>query len=99
MLISLIVFCVGLLGVSVFLVWKAPLLAEISTQREPEKDYILSAKEKIEEGVKKEVKGRIEELLQIVLSGLRRFLLRVERITTKWLYTLRRNRKKREEEK
>ncbi len=99
MLISLIVFFISLLGISVFLIWKAPLLAETFVHEEPEKDYILNAKEKIEEGVKKEIKGRAEELLQVILSKLRRFLVRVERTTTKWIYVLKRNKKKREEEK
>ncbi len=95
MVVSLIIFCISLLGILFFLIWKAPLLAKISSEKDSSNDFILNAKEKLEEGVRKEIKERFEELLQMILSNLRRFLVRVERITTKWLYTLRRKRKKR----
>ena len=99
MIISLIIFITSAIGILLFLIWKVPLLAKISSEKNPSSDFILNAKEKLEEGVKKEIKERFEELLHVILSNLRRFLVRVERITTKWLYTLRRKRKKRGEEK
>ncbi len=83
----------------VFLTSKAPLVAGLSEESNNENAFIIQAKEKIEEGVKKEVKERFEELLQRILSVVRRSLIKVEQTTTKWLFILRRKRKNREENK
>ena len=99
MIVSLIIFLIGLLSLFLFLTWKAPLVASISAIEDPTNDFIIVAKEKIEEGVKKEVKERFEEILQRILSSVRRFLIKVEQITTKWLFILKRKRKNKEENK
>ncbi len=96
MIVSFIVFCTGLLGIFLFLAWKAPVLTELSEKEDGKNDFILAAKEKLEEGVEKEVKERFEVFLQRFLSCLRRFLGKIEQLTTKWLYTLRRKRKEKD---
>jgi Na+-transporting methylmalonyl-CoA/oxaloacetate decarboxylase gamma subunit len=99
MIIFLSLFLLGVLMIFVFLLLKAPLVAGLSEETNSENDFIIQTKEKIEEGVKKEVKERFEELLQRILSVVRRFLIKVEQTTTKWLFTLKRKRKNREENK
>ncbi len=93
MLISFVIFCISFLSIILFIIWKVPVLAKLP-EEDTSKDFILVAKEKIEEGVKKEVKERFEDALQKVLSGIRKILIRIEKITTKSLYTLRRKRRK-----
>jgi Na+-transporting methylmalonyl-CoA/oxaloacetate decarboxylase gamma subunit len=99
MIISFSLFLLGVLIIFVFLALKAPLVAGLSEETNSENDFIIQTKEKIEEGVKKEVKERFEELLQRILSAVRRFLIKVEQTTTKWLFILKRKRKNREENK
>ncbi len=99
MIIAFIIFCLSFLGLVVFLIGKAPVLAGFSEQKDDSNDFIIAAKEKIEEGVKKEIRERVEEILHSTLSILRKIILRFEHITTKWLYALKRKRRKREENK
>jgi len=96
MLIPLILFFVSFFGIVFFLIWKVPLLVNLSQENNTQPDFIVTAKEKLEDGVKKEIKGKFEEFLQMVLSNLRRSIVKVDRITTKWLYTLKRRRKRKE---
>ncbi len=97
MVFGLIVFCLSVLGLFLFLTWKAPLVADLSEKENDKGDFILSAKEKLEEGIKKEVEEKFENFLQRVLSVIRKGIIKVEALTTKWLYTLKRKRKKKEE--
>ncbi len=99
MIISLLIFLTGLLSVFLFLTWKAPLVASLSDIKDPSNDFIIATKEKIEEGVKKEIKEKFEEMLKRILSSVRRFLIKVEQITTKWLFILKRKGKNKEENK
>jgi hypothetical protein len=99
MIISIIIFFLSLFLLFLFLVWKAPRVVRISEKESSANDFIVTAKEKIEEEVKKEIKESFENILQRILSSLRRFLIKIEQITTKWLFILKRKRKKREEHK
>ncbi len=98
MLASFVIFFIGALSVLLFLIWKVPVLVKLPEEKEEKKDFISSAKEKLEEGVKKEVNERFQNLLQKFLSDLRRITIKVEKTVTRWLYLLRRKRKKREKE-
>jgi Na+-transporting methylmalonyl-CoA/oxaloacetate decarboxylase gamma subunit len=99
MIISLIIFLFGLLFVFLFLTWKAPLVASLSDVEDSSNDFIIATKEKIEEGIKKEVKEKFEEMLKRILSSVRRFLIKIEQITTRWLFVLKRKGKNKEENK
>jgi len=99
MLVSFIIFCCSFLGVLFFLIWKAPVLAEVTESRAPAKDFVLVVREKIEEGVKRESKERFESFLKNILSVIRKSLLKIEQTTTKWLYTLKRKKKKKDNNK
>lgn len=99
MILSLFIFLFSFLAVVFFLLWKAPLVESLSNTDDPSNDFILATKEKIEESVKKEVKDRFEEVLKRILSSLRRFLIKIEQITTKWLFILKRKGKNKEEDK
>ncbi len=96
MIVFLVIFCLSLLGTFLFLTWKAPALVDFSEKDVDDKDFIVAAKEKLEESVKKEIRERFEEALGRMLSSLRKVIVKVERVTTKWLYTLKRKRKKRD---
>ncbi len=96
MIISLIIFCLSLLGIFLFLTWKAPALADFSEKDiDDDKDFIVTAKEKLEESVRNEVREGFEEALGRILSSLRKVIVKVERVTTKWLYTLKRRKRER----
>ncbi len=99
MIIVFIIFCLSFLAIVALLILKVPLLVDFPEKRDDSKDFIIAAKERIEEGVRKEVKERIEELLHSILSILRKVILKVEHVTTKWLYSLKNKRRKREEHK
>ncbi len=99
MILSLFIFLFSFLLVVFFLVWKVPLVASLSNMDDHSNDFIIATKEKIEESVKKEVKERFEEMLKRMLSSLRRFLIKIEQITTKWLFVLKRKGKNKEENK
>ncbi len=96
MLIGFILAFIGVVGIALFAISKVPLLLELS-----EKISIIDEekqiKERIEDKVKKEVKGIFEDFLQAVLQGVRKFVVKTEQITTKWLYNLKR--KKRDEKR
>jgi predicted PurR-regulated permease PerM len=99
MIVSILIFLFAFLSVVFFLMWKAPLVASLSSVDDPANDFIINTKEKIEESVKKEVKERFEEILKRILSSLRRFLIKIEQITTRWLFVLKRKGKNKEENK
>jgi len=97
MVISLVVFSLSFFGLIIFLFWKAPIVASMP-ERKNQKDFLVVAKEKFEEEVKREVGEKVDSFLQSSLSLFRKFLIRIEKITTKWLYKLKRKRKKKEKE-
>lgn len=93
MLIAFSLFFLGVIMIAGFVIYKVPLLKELS--EEPIKDdNSFLAKEKIEEKVKKEVKEIFEDFLHLILQTTRKIIIKIERITTKWLYLLKRKRKK-----
>ncbi len=93
MLIAFILFFLGIIVTAVFILHKVPLLNEIS-ESPVKSDNSFDTKEKIEEKVKKEVKEIFEDFLQLILQTTRKVIIKIERITTKWLYLLKRRRKK-----
>jgi len=96
MSIAIATFGVSIIAIFFIIIRRVPDIANLPEEDDYSKDIICTAKEKIEEGVEKEVKQRFEDMLQITLSYLRRFFSRIERTTTKWLYTLKRRRKNKE---
>ncbi len=99
MIFTTIIFFLGCLGIFFFLTWKAPLLVELSEKKDNSKDFVVVAKEKIEEGVRREIKENVEEILQRILCSVRRFLIKVEQGTTKWLFILKKKRRKKDNDK
>ncbi len=93
MLIAFILFFIGALGIAVFVIYKLPLLKDLSDEIPEEDNSVNSTKEKIEDKVKKEVKEILEDFLHLILQNTRKVILKIERITTKWLYLLKRKRK------
>ncbi len=93
MLIAFTIFFLGTIVIAVFVISKVQLLNELS--EEPSRDDIsIKAREKIEEKVKKEVKEIIEDFLQLILQTTRKIIVKIERATTKWLYLIKRRRRK-----
>ena len=99
MIFATIIFFLGCLSIFFFLTWKAPLLVGLSDKKDNTKDFVVVAREKIEEGVRREIKENIEEILQRVLSSIRRFLIKVEQGTTKWIFILKRKRRRKDNDK
>jgi len=99
MTIAIIAFGVSIIAISILFVRRVPDITELSEEEDSDKDIICIAREKIEEGVEKEIKERFEDFLQLILSHMRRFFVRVEKTTTKWLYVLKRRKRKKEQEK
>ncbi len=97
MTIALIIFLIGVLCVLIFLIWKAPLVADLSEEKERTDSFFVTVKERIVL-IAKDFKARCESLLQSFLAIIRRVLIKVEQITTKWLCSLKK-RKKKENEK
>ncbi len=93
MLIAFILFFIGTIAVALFVIYKVPVLNELSEETAVEDNSINSTKEKIEDKVKKEVKEILEDFLHLILQNTRKVILKIERITTKWLYLLKRKRK------
>ncbi len=93
MLIAFSLFFLGILVITGFVIYKVPLLKELSEEPIKE-DSSFHTKEKIEEKVKKEVKEIFEDFLQLILQSTRKIIIKIERVTTKWLYLLKRKRKK-----
>lgn len=93
MLIAFILSFVGAAAIAGFVIYKVPLLNELS-EEPAEGDSSFDAKEKIEEKVKREVREILEDFLQLILQTTRKIIIKIERITTKWLYLLKRKRKK-----
>jgi len=95
MLVSFIVFCLCFFAIIIILIAKVPSLSSVNITEGNEKDFISNAKEKIEDSVKREIKEKVEDLLQNILSATRKIILKIEQLTTKMLYRLKRNKKKR----
>ncbi len=83
MTIALTIFCIGVLGILLFMVWKAPVLAGVSESKNS-KEISVIAKDKIEI-ISKEIKNRSLELLQDILKGIRKILIEIEKVTSKLL--------------
>ncbi len=94
MIIAFALSFAGLLGITVFVISKVPSLTTLG-----EKDYIQTEnpEEKIEQKIKTEIKGILEDLLQKILQSIRKIIVRIENITTGWLYALKRRKKKKKE--
>ncbi len=95
MLTPLIIFVAGIIGIALFLIYKAPALTELSEDEEESYDVLLTCRKRGKEAFG-EVKCRFEKFLQILLSAVRKILIKVEKVTTKWLYVLKRKQKKKE---
>lgn len=95
MLPLLIIFVAGIVGIALFLICKAPALTELSEDEEESYDVLLTCRKKGKKALG-EVKCRFEKFLQILLSAVRKILIKVEKVTTKWLYVLKRKQKKKE---
>ncbi len=83
MTIALVIFCIGVIGILLFMVWKAPVLAGVSDSKNS-KNISVIAKSKIET-IGKEIKTRSLELLHDILKGIRKILIEIEKITSKLL--------------
>ena len=98
MTIAIATFGVSVIAISILLIRRVPDIVDLS-EEDPIGDIINTAKEKIEEGVEKEIKERFECFLQVILSHLRRFFSRVEKAITRWLYILKRKKRKKDQDK
>ncbi len=87
-LIAAIILFIGLIGMSVIIIRKIPVLAELSTQEIKEEGTLEKLKEKIKNnGTIKSFSGEI--LLQKILSKIRILTLKTENKTGAWLAKLR----------
>lgn len=96
MIFVFVILFLSFVGVSVFLLWKIPVLVKL--EEEEKKDFVAIAKEKIDENIKKELKEIFNEMLQNFLTRTRRLLIKVEQWVTKYLYKIKRKNKENEEE-
>ena len=98
MLLPLLIFVAGILIIAFFVIWKTPAVSRIP-EDDKVKDFIIATKEKIGEEVKKEVNDRVESVLHKVLSTIRKGVIRMEKLTSKWLRILKKRKKQKEEDK
>ncbi|MEA2092678.1 MAG: hypothetical protein U9P61_01775 [Patescibacteria group bacterium] len=92
MLTSLIVFSASIFAIYLFLVQKANTLSGLP-EEEIEAKEIKEVAIKTLSSMKDNLFRRIEELLQLFLSLLRKVIMKAEHKTTKWLYVLKKRKK------
>ncbi len=83
----------GALTVIAFIISKVPALVNLNGHAT---DVELSDPEdRLERKVKRELKNIFTDFLQAVLQIFRKFIIKTESVTTKWLYTIKRKKKER----
>ncbi len=92
MTIPLIVFSVSIFAIYLFLVQKAAVLSEIPEEELEVKEIKEQAIETLS-STKDDFFRRVEELLQLFLSLLRKIIMKVEQKITEWLYILKKRKK------
>jgi hypothetical protein len=92
MITPLIVFSISIFAIYLFLVQKANVLSEIPEEDLEEKEIKEQAIETLN-NAKNDFFRRVEELLQLFLSLLRKIIMKVEQKITEWLYVLKRRKK------
>jgi hypothetical protein len=92
MITPLIVFSISIFAIYLFLVQKANVLSEIPEEDLEEKEIKEQAIETLN-NAKNDFFRRVEELLQLFLSLLRKIIMKVEQKITECLYVLKRRKK------
>ncbi len=92
MIIALAIFIASFLTLFFFLTIKVPRVHELPEEK---KEKTFSVKEGIEK-TGNVLRGRGEHILCVMLSSLRRFVWKIERMINKWLSLLRKKKKNKE---
>jgi hypothetical protein len=92
MITPLIVFSASTIVIYLFLVQKANILSALP-EEEIETKEIKEVAIKTLSSTKEDFFRRVEELLQLFLSLLRKVIMKAEHKTTKWLYILKKRKK------
>jgi hypothetical protein len=98
MLTPLIVFSASIFAIYFFLVYKANILSTLP-EEEIEVKEIKEVAIKTLSSTKDDLFRRVEELLQLFLSLLRKIIMKAEHKTTEWLYVLKKRKKEKSNDK
>jgi hypothetical protein len=98
MLTPLIVFSASIFAIYLFLVYKANILSTLP-EEEIEVKEIKEVAIKTLSSTKDDLFRRVEELLQLFLSLLRKIIMKAEHKTTEWLYVLKKRKKEKSNDK
>jgi formate dehydrogenase maturation protein FdhE len=98
MLTPLIVFSASIFAIYLFLVYKANILSTLPEEEIKAKEIKEVAMETLS-NTKDDFFRRVEELLQLFLSLLRKIIMKAEHKITEWLYILKKRKKEKSNDK